>query len=75
MSPGLARAVSMAGMELPFFKAADLVGAVARAGVISVSGLARATRVVGARAKTRLIGNVAPPMPGCWSNCRSRSWG
>ena len=63
----------MAGMELPFAKAADLVGAVAGTRVISASGLARSTRRTGVRAKARADGErdatdagviVQLPLPG-----------
>lgn len=53
MSPGLERACSMAGMELPYGKAAGLVAVVAGDGLVSASGLARSCRRVGAGAKAR----------------------
>lgn len=52
-SPGLAKACSMAGMELPFAKATQLVEVVAGTDLISASGLARSTRQIGRNAKRR----------------------
>jgi len=53
MSPGLAKACSMAGMEMPYRKAVELIGAVAGVTLTAPSSLARTCRRIGSAAKAR----------------------
>ena len=55
-SPGLAKACSLAGMEMGYRKAARLVEAVAGSPLVPVSSLARSCRQIGVAAKTRAAG-------------------